>query len=1028
MLASIVYTTGFIYTVLGVSAFLINVRGSINRLFSLLMGILATWSFTYSISLAAGTAEESITWRCLSVFGWGIFYSVFLHLSLALIKSRLLNKRITYVLIYLPALINVILYAPFGFLGPAQYEMTRGEFGWINISAINIGGYLLNLYYLTFGLASVILFLRWLGTLQSKPFFNKLALKFKLSFLFSIFVGVMTDILPDILGIKLFPKIAIVSYVLPAVAMYVSLRRFGLFSESAKEIPAFSEYSKLLISNRVLLFRVVGYVLVSGGAISFLIRYFYVGGSLKSEVILFLALVFMGFLAMITPKVIKEPSMQNTVFLLISLACSSYFSLSNIDEGGITVWVINLLFFFLTIVLGGKIQALIFAAISIASQILLLIVRPEIVITVNRADYITRIAIIALFYAIANFLINLQEGMIRKHEKSALEQNVLEHISSSFISINKENTRAKVDDMFRHSAKILDFDFAYLLEVLPEREEVSILNSYAKSGADEGSYPHKPGCKISADISLIVEKAISDKNPVLLEDIASISIREHESARSYFMSKGVNSFAALPVIVDGEVHSILVVEYRERANAGVWEHRMYILRLLVTVLIDARKKLLYEKRLHESAYFDEVTKMPNLNMLRKTLESMLNSERESREIALLDIEIENLQMIYDTFGRDVYIQITKKSASILENLFENCIIIAKTGDEEFIVVLPHCGNDEEIAKWAREVVKAFSDPILIEAGIEELFAIVNVGIALYPKDGKTVNILLESAELAGYEAEKSDSKIAFYAPHIKDYITETALLTNRLFKALKNNEFYLKFQPQVNCISGKTSGLETLLRLKGEDERVVGPGRFVPILENTGLIYEVGRWVLMESIATHQRLIRNGFPPLRFSVNVSVLQFKRHDFVDSVAKILAESLIDPQYIELELTESSLSDNLMETVEEILELKELGVSVAIDDFGKGYSSLNRLEAIPFDRIKIDKSIINNITLNPKRSVVVKMIISLAEALKTRTIVEGIETKEQCDLMKELGCTEIQGFYYSKPLDIDELEEFLRKEMQ
>ena len=184
----------------------------------------------------------------------------------------------------------------------------------------------------------------------------------------------------------------------------------------------------------------------------------------------------------------------------------------------------------------------------------------------------------------------------------------------------------------------------------------------------------------------------------------------------------------------------------------------------------------------------------------------------------------------------------------------------------------------------------------------------------------------------------------------------------------------------------------------------------------------------MESIATHQRLIRNGFPPLRFSVNVSVLQFKRHDFVDSVAKILAKSLIDPQYIELELTESSLSDNLMETVEKILELKELGVSVAIDVFGKGYSSLNRLEAIPFDRIKIDKSIINNITLNPKRSVVVKMIISLAEALKTRTIVEGIETKEQCDLMKELGCTEIQGFYYSKPLDIDELEEFLRKEMQ
>ncbi|NMA93606.1 MAG: EAL domain-containing protein, partial [Clostridiales bacterium] len=610
----------------------------------------------------------------------------------------------------------------------------------------------------------------------------------------------------------------------------------------------------------------------------------------------------------------------------------------------------------------------------------------------------------------------------------ALEQSVLEKISANFVSFSQENAKEKVDEMFEMSAGLLKFDFAYVLKVDSDHKGAYILNSYANCDTTGASYIHNPGEKISDEIFIVIETVITHKQPTLLEDTAGVSIREYLGARNHFMSKGVRALAALPVILDGDVYGILVVEYREHAVSNVWENRINILKILANLMADAEKKLLYERQLHDFAYFDETTGMPNLNMLRETLKSMMSVERESGGIALLDIEIENLKTIYDTFGRDIYIKMNRKIASILKNLFDDSIMLSKTGDEEFIAVLPYCENNEDIIKRAQEVIDAFSSPMLIESGIEELFAIVNVGIALYPKDGKDVNALLESAELAGYEAEKSDSKFAFYNPQIKDNITETALLTNRLFRALQNGEFYLKFQPQINCRSEKTAGLEALLRLKDEDGKIVGPSRFVPILERTGLIYDVGQWVLRESIATHQRLVRKGFPPLRFSVNVSVLQFRRRDFVDIVSKIIEESRIDPQYIELELTESSLSDNLPETAEKIEELKKLGVSVAIDDFGKGYSSLHRLEIIHFDRIKIDKSIINNITLEPARGVVTKMIISLAEALDVYTIVEGVETKEQSDYLKHLGCTEIQGFYYSKPLSIEELEEFLRKEMQ
>ncbi|MDI9461102.1 MAG: EAL domain-containing protein [Bacillota bacterium] len=255
-------------------------------------------------------------------------------------------------------------------------------------------------------------------------------------------------------------------------------------------------------------------------------------------------------------------------------------------------------------------------------------------------------------------------------------------------------------------------------------------------------------------------------------------------------------------------------------------------------------------------------------------------------------------------------------------------------------------------------------------------------------------------------------------------MAETTLLTNRLYRSLQNNEFYLQFQPQINIVTEKVVGVEALLRLTSENDTIVKPSRFIPILETTGLIYDVGYWVLKQTVITHQGLIMKGFLPIRFSVNVSGVQFKKHDFVDGVSRIIEESQVDPQYVELEITESALSENLSDIAEKISKLKMLGVSVAIDDFGKGYSSLHRLEAIPFDRIKIDKSITANIDSDRRKSIVTETVISLAKAFKAHTTVEGVETKNQVDFLKKLGCDEIQGFYFSKPLYIDELEEFLR----
>ena len=988
---------------------------------------LAIWSFSYSVALAAHTAEQSIFWRCVTVFGWGIIYSIFLHFVLVLGNSRLLKRRMTLVVIYLPAIINIILYAPFGIFGPKQYKMVQTQFGWVNTFPTTVDSYWLFFYYIAFGVVSIVLLFRWLGKVESNALLKNDVFQFKLSFYLTVVLGIATDILPDILEIKLFPKIAVLILFIPAIALFLTLKKFGLFLEKKKTAPQYLTYGRLMTNDRLILFRIVGYIFIASGVISFLIGFFIMRGPLEIEFLLSLRPVFMGIVTALVPIVIKNQTNQNTMFLLISVAGTLLFSLEYFETGAITIWAIYVIFFLLTVILGNKIHSIIFALVSIVVQIIFFITQPEIVVTVGRTDYVARIAIIVLSYAITQFLMTLQTVRMQKYEKSTKEQSILERISSKFISYSKDDAEEKLNEMFEMSAEILNFDYAYLLEISPDYENTTFVSTYVNSSLDEDSSPYYSEVDAKNAISSICESIITSKQPIVCDDVTGISIREYESARNYFMAKEINSFSALPVFVDERIHGILVVEYRSCNDKHTWENRLSILKILTNVLADARKKLLYEKRLHEFAYFDETTKMANYNMLRKTLESILQNGEESKNIAILNIEIENLKLINDTFGHVVGEQVIIKFASILENLFQDCIIISRTGAKEFIVVLTYCGNKDEVKDRAQEVINTFSSPLLTETGVEALFVIINIGISLYPQDGKDVNVLLESAELAGNEAEHSDSKIAFYTSIIKEHITETTLLTNRLFRSLQNNEFYLEFQPQINLATGKTVGVESLLRLTSEDNKIVDPDRFIPILETTGLIYDVGAWALKQSIMAHQRLVMKGFPPLRFSVNVSAVQFQRFNFVDAISKIIEECQIESQYIELELTESALSENLSEMIEKVSELKKLGVSIAIDDFGKGYSSLHRLEAIPFDRIKIDKSITDNINLGRRTNIVTEMIISLANAFKTYTTVEGVETKNQVDFLKELGCHEAQGYYFSKPLSIDKLEEFLRNEI-
>jgi len=414
-------------------------------------------------------------------------------------------------------------------------------------------------------------------------------------------------------------------------------------------------------------------------------------------------------------------------------------------------------------------------------------------------------------------------------------------------------------------------------------------------------------------------------------------------------------------------------------------------------------------------------------MLKNRIGQLISSGKGTERIAIIDFEIENLRMINDTFGHSVGDQIMIKSAAMLKNLLKESCDISRVDKGEFVVVLHHVKNIEQIKECANRILASFSHPVLTETGIEALFVVVHMGISLYPDDGKDADTLIKNADLARFEAKNTNEKIVFYTEQLENRISENTLLTNRLFHSLQNKEFFLEFQPQINCSTEKTVGIEALLRWTTIDNKRVPPDRFIPILEQTGLIYEVGLWVLEQALQEHNRLIEKGFPPLRIAVNLSVVQFQEKDLIPDFIKIIEGSQVNPEYVELEITESLLSKNPEDVIVKLHKLKELGVTIVIDDFGKGYSSLSRLKRVPFDKIKIDKEIIDHIDVERKAAPLTEIIIQLARTFNASVIAEGVETKEQADFLKSIACDEIQGYYYSIPLSSEALEEFLEKEL-
>ncbi|NOX75472.1 MAG: EAL domain-containing protein [Gammaproteobacteria bacterium] len=445
----------------------------------------------------------------------------------------------------------------------------------------------------------------------------------------------------------------------------------------------------------------------------------------------------------------------------------------------------------------------------------------------------------------------------------------------------------------------------------------------------------------------------------------------------------------------------------------------------VALFNDISEQKRTEEHIRHQAYHDALTGLPNRLLFSDRLEQALAQARRINEtLAVMFIDLDRFKNINDSLGHAVGDQLLQDIAQRLAQCTRDEDSVARMGGDEFTVLLPRVRQQDDLDRIARKILHSLSQPLTVEG--HELTVTASIGISLFPADGDRPDVLMKNADSAMYEAkEQGKNKHQFYNANMSAGAVEHLTLETQLRRALEREEFLLYYQPQVNAESENLIGFEVLLRWQHPERGLLPPGKFITLLEETGLITPVGEWILRTACRQNQTWRAQGLTPVRVAVNFSAHQFRDTDPGALVEQVLRDTALPADGLEVEITEGVLMDNMERSIATLQRLRERGVAIAIDDFGTGYSSLSYLKRFPAHSLKIDQSFVRDITCNPQDREIVTSIITMAHGLGLTTIAEGVETRSQLKLLRELHCDQIQGYLMGRPLSVEQATAVLTK---
>lgn len=628
--------------------------------------------------------------------------------------------------------------------------------------------------------------------------------------------------------------------------------------------------------------------------------------------------------------------------------------------------------------------------------------------------YVMQFVAFFVLFIVAMGVQHINAERLKKIRHFMYESELVSQISSDFISVNVESLNKKVESMLEKSGIYYGADIACVFLLSKDGRKLKYTHEWCGQGIESRF-------GIIEDIDVMTTDwcldQIANKTVKVISNVEALDLELNPSMVE-LQAVGIKSMISMPIAVKGMVYGILFYETLNKCMYWKDEH-VRLLTVLENMLADAFHKVESEKEINYMAYYDSLTALPNRFYFNQCLqEAIKTAQRCKTRLAVMFIDLDSFKSVNDTIGHEGGDELLRQVSMNLRAHLGEHGIVGRLGGDEFIILRPAISETDDIEEFADHVMNVFKKPIMIDN--QEFFITASAGIAVYPDDGLTSVTLRKNADLAMYAAkELGKNQAAFCTPKLKKDTENKVRISNLLHRAMEKEELIVYYQPLVDIATKEIVGAEALLRWNQPEFGMIPPSVFIPLAEQTGLIFPIGKWVL-ESACRQNKLWQDaGYKPIRMAVNLSIEQFRSTDLVEMIRKALAETGLDPQYLELEITES-VAGKEPDYICGILEaIKELGVSISIDDFGTEYSSLARIKQLPINRIKMAMEFVHGISVNEKDEAIAKNIINLADNLGLKVIAEGVETEGQLEFLKNRVCDEVQGYYFFKPMPPEEM---------
>ena len=745
-----------------------------------------------------------------------------------------------------------------------------------------------------------------------------------------------------------------------------------------------------------------------------LVFYPFFGADLKMILITSAALLFIILILIFVKKYLKSERMKSRIIISVFTLYLVFLFAHYYDFINDVVWV--LVAIFVVIAMGRKDNKLLIG-ITIDAVILsvyVLLRYPE----ANAMHvFVSRcLAFCGLFFIIAMIkkIHSRRVGMISSQLK---QSQIIAQMSSEMISVSQENFESKIESFLDVFGNLFNMDRVRIMKLSSDRLSLIHKFEWVAPGIERNAEKVK---SIDMQLNYWWNEQLESREIFVISDVDALD-PEKSRGKEILRSSNIRSLISIPIIMNDAFFGFLIVScINKRETWRNDEKRM--MTVLANILGDAYHKIEKEEEIMHMAYYDALTGLPNRLLFKEKLcDYIENNKTNPNKLAVLFLDLNSFKSVNDTMGHEsgdaLLVQIGKK----LKQMLTMQEFVARFGGDEFVVIIRY-QDDDELIGCVQKIRAVLNRPFSVNK--QDLYVTASAGIALYPVDGEDWQALVRNADLAMYEAKQlGRNQYVFCSSAMKEAVAKQVYLTNKLNKALENDEFVLHYQPQICVTTRKIVGVEALIRWDSPELGMISPGIFIPLSEQSGMIHDIGKWVLKTALKQNKMWMDMGLGPIRMAVNLSIEQFRNPGFVQIVRNAIQETGVNAEYVELEVTESIAIKKAYSVVPTLKELKALGLTISIDDFGTMYSSLLRIKTLPVDRIKMAMEFVQGITVSEKDEAIAILIITLANSLGLKVIAEGVETIEQLNFLEQKICDEVQGFYFYKPMPAEEVEKIL-----